>query len=84
MVQTALYEHRFWLQILGDHARFIFNTLSSVEKQDIQIAAYYIPTFDRLLEQSRSVQSEAEVGAISKQAYELTVEFRAFKLDLLQ
>jgi hypothetical protein len=22
---AALFEHRFWLQILGDHARFIFN-----------------------------------------------------------
>ncbi|MFF2090067.1 DUF2935 domain-containing protein [Paenibacillus sp. NPDC058174] len=83
MSQAALFENRFWLQILGDHARFIYNTLSPSEKQDIQIAAYYIPAFDQLLEQARSVSSEAEISNLNKQAYELTVEFRKFKLDLL-
>jgi len=84
LIQAALYENRFWLQIMGDHARFIFNTLSPAEKQDIQIAAYYIAAFDQLLEQARSANSDAEVNNLSKQAYELTVEFRLFKLDLLR
>ncbi|WP_412093651.1 DUF2935 domain-containing protein, partial [Peribacillus simplex] len=25
--KTARFEHRFWLQILGDHARFIHESL---------------------------------------------------------
>jgi len=36
--QSVLFEHRFWLQILGDHARFIFNSLSPVEKATIKEA----------------------------------------------
>ncbi|NOU92561.1 DUF2935 domain-containing protein [Paenibacillus sp. LMG 31456] len=28
MDQGALFVHRFWLQILGDHSSFIWNTLS--------------------------------------------------------
>lgn len=84
MTQSALYEHRFWLQILGDHARFIFNTLSTVEKQDIQLAGTYIQSYDRLLEQARQAKSEADSGSLSKQAYDLTEEFRTFKLDLLR
>lgn len=31
--KTAVFEHRFWLQILGDHARFIFNSLSPPKQQ---------------------------------------------------
>ncbi|MFC5471157.1 DUF2935 domain-containing protein [Cohnella suwonensis] len=83
MAQSALYEHRFWLQILGDHARFIFNALSPVEKQDIPMAAYYIQSFDQLLEQARKAKPDAEISPLTKQAYELTVKFRAFKLDML-
>jgi hypothetical protein len=33
MEEEALFEHRFWLQILGDHARFILNALSPKEKK---------------------------------------------------
>jgi hypothetical protein len=83
MVQSALFEHRFWLQILGDHARFIFNTLSPVEKQDIEMAASYIEAFDRLLEAARNIQSETELRALATQSHRLTENFRSFKLDLL-
>lgn len=34
--QVALFEHRFWLQVLGDHARFIFDTLSPQETEEIR------------------------------------------------
>lgn len=83
IIQSALYEHRFWLQILGDHARFILNTLSPVEQQDIQIASSYIEAYDQLLESARSITSELETEPLSAQAYNLTMNFRAFKLDLL-
>jgi hypothetical protein len=83
MSQSALFEHRFWLQILGDHARFIYNTLSPVEKQDIQLADSYIEGFDRLLEAARTIQAEIELGELATQAHLLTEDFRAFKLDLL-
>ncbi|MCM3634684.1 DUF2935 domain-containing protein [Paenibacillus camelliae] len=81
--QSALFEHRFWLQILGDHARFIFNTLSPVEQEDIRVAASYIEAFDQLLGAARTIQLESELHSLATQAHKLTEQFRAFKLDLL-
>lgn len=84
MDQSALFEHRFWLQILGDHGRFIFNTLSPKETKDIEAAQHFIQSYDHLLELARRANSESEAAEISRQAYPLTIEFRKFKLDLLQ
>jgi Protein of unknown function (DUF2935). len=84
LAQSEWYEHRFWLQILGDHARFIFHTLSPVETKDIKQASYYITAYDQLLEYARQSSSEADCQFISKQACELTTEFRTFKLAILE
>ena len=34
--QSGLFEHRFWLQIMGDHARFIFYSLAPSETKQIR------------------------------------------------
>jgi len=82
-IQSALYEHRFWLQILGDHARFILNTLSPIENQDVQAAGSYIEAFDQLLDVARNISAESDIGPLTVQAHRLTVNLRSFKLDLL-
>lgn len=84
MNDQALYEHRFWLQILGDHSRFILNTLSPLETQDAKTAETFIMSFDRLLEQARRAANAAEAAALNQPAYEWTVALRKFKLDLLE
>ncbi|MBB6633845.1 DUF2935 domain-containing protein [Cohnella thailandensis] len=84
MNDSPLFEHRFWLQILGDHARFLYHALSPAEKTDIQTAEAFIRSYDGLLEQARRAAAETEVSAISRQAYDLTLKFRDFKLDLLR
>lgn len=84
MDQTALFEHRFWLQILGDHARFILNTLSPKETQTIQSAQQFIQSFDRLLEFSRRALTEGELATLNQQALHLTNQLRLFKLDILK
>jgi hypothetical protein len=84
LAQSIMYEHRFWLQIMGDHARFITTSLSPSEAQDIQTAGTFIQAFDRLLDQARRSTSDADSGSISKHAYDLTIKFRTFKLDLLR
>lgn len=33
--EAASFEHRFWLQILGDHVRFINDSLAESEKDSI-------------------------------------------------
>lgn len=84
MNEQALYEHRFWLQILGDHGRFILSTLSPLEAQDVAKAQTFIAAFDRLLEQARRAAAGSDASALNQSAYEWTVALRKFKLDLLE
>ncbi|MCQ6559984.1 DUF2935 domain-containing protein [Paenibacillus mendelii] len=84
MSLTALFEHRFWLQILGDHSRFIYNALSPKEAEDIQRAQHFIQSFDRLLELSRAATSDATIKTLPQEALPLTSQLRLFKLNLLQ
>lgn len=79
----ALFEHRFWLQVLGDHARFIFNALSPKEKSDIAAAERFIADFDQLLQRARSTGAGADLTALNQAAREETGALRDFKLDLL-
>ena len=83
-VQGALFEHRFWLQILGDHARFIKNTLSPQETGRIEAAQEFIDEFDKLLEQARSMQTESGLGGLTRASLDQTNAFRTYKLDLLR
>lgn len=76
-------EHRFWLQIMGDHARFIFFSLAPNEVEYLQRAQDFIISFDQLLDQSRKQLTSQELSLINRQAYLLTCQFREFKLLLL-
>ncbi|OEH86904.1 hypothetical protein BHU72_01185 [Desulfuribacillus stibiiarsenatis] len=82
--QVALFEHRFWLQVLGDHARFIFDNLSPDEKEEIQKAHYFIYVFDQLLNKARTNLSEAAIMELNQEATLYAQEIRLFKLHLIQ
>jgi hypothetical protein len=82
--ETSLFEHRFWLQILGDHSRFILNALSPKESSEIQTAQQFILMFDTLLVKARQSIDPQEILSITTLAYEYTQELRQFKLYLLQ
>ncbi|MFH5184094.1 DUF2935 domain-containing protein [Paenibacillus sp. TAB 01] len=81
--QEAQFEHQFWLQILGDHARFIHNTLYPSEKKDIELSEQFIQQFDTLLEQSRGSLHPSQLSELNQEAYQATVRLRAYKLNLL-
>ncbi|MBB6444341.1 DUF2935 domain-containing protein [Bacillus benzoevorans] len=74
------FEHRFWLQILGDHARFIHEALAPVERQNIETAAQFIHIFDQLLSATDSEQP----AQLAVRAEEETLKLREFKLSLLR
>jgi hypothetical protein len=76
---AALFEHRFWLQVLGDHARFLHESLAPVEKEEIETANYFINTFDRLLGRVAST----DVVHLSMRADEEAKKIRQFKLELI-
>lgn len=81
---NALYEHRFWLQILGDHARFIRDTLSPLEKEEIDKAENFITIMDQLLEMSRQPLTGEKLQDLTKMAAKQTEKLRTFKLSLIK
>ncbi|PYI56215.1 DUF2935 domain-containing protein [Paenibacillus flagellatus] len=81
--QSALFEHRFWLQVLGDHSRFIRDALAPKEAAEIARAGQFVAVFDGLLERARKELAGAELATLNAEATARTSELRAFKLHLL-
>lgn len=78
--KAAKFEHGFWLQVLGDHARFIHDSLAPGEKEAIERANQFIQTFDQLLGRVQG----GDLIALSKKADEESKKLRAFKLHLIE
>jgi hypothetical protein len=83
--QESKFEHRFWLQILGDHARFMFNSFSPEEVEFINQAHYFIQASDHLLEEARKMESASQERwmEFAQHAYGLAEQLRQFKLHIL-
>lgn len=81
--ETTLMEHRFWLQVMGDHGRFIFFSLSPNEVEHLQRSQDFIISFDDLLNQVTNSSNKEELELISKQISQLILQFREYKLFLL-
>lgn len=65
----TLFEHQFWLQILGDHSRFILNALSPNEEAFIQKTNAFITLFDDLLAKSHDSPSQEDIEDLNREAY---------------
>ena len=83
-MKETLFEHQFWLQILGDHSRFIHDALSPDERDKVGLANYYIQVFDELLDQSRMQPNAERISKLTEQALNFAEEIRNFKLDLIR
>lgn len=81
---SAALENRFWLQVMGDHARFILGALQMQEREEAARAMNFVQRMDSLLEQARKPLSDSEWQRLSQEAYEQAWALRAFKLHLLQ
>ncbi|WP_028987081.1 DUF2935 domain-containing protein [Thermicanus aegyptius] len=82
--QSASFEHRFWLQILGDHSRFIFHSFSPKEVHLVQRAGHLLRTFDALLEDARRSLADEELVSLSWNSLRSAQELRDFKLELIK
>lgn len=82
-LKSAVYEHRFWLQVLGDHSRFIHDSLYPSEKSDIEKATFFIQHFDKLLAQVNSL-NDTNVISFSQLCEDATNKLRIFKLSLIK
>jgi hypothetical protein len=81
--EEALFELHFWLQILGDHSRFIHDSLAPSEVENIKIANAFIKEFDQLLLTSRQQLDEQLLRTLLHNANKASVEIRTFKLQML-
>jgi hypothetical protein len=82
--KSILFEHRFWLQVLGDHGRFILNALSPKETEKIEISNNFIAVFDRLLDRSRQNIRGKELDELTEEALNQGKRLRIFKLELIK
>lgn len=82
-IDVALSEHRFWLQIMGDHSRIIFYSLAPIESEYILTAQNFIILFNQLFEQTDMLSSLPELEELNRKAYEAVYRLREFKIELL-
>lgn len=78
--ENALFEHRFWLKILGDHAHFITDALAPKEKEEIDRAMYFIQKFDEL----KRKLGTTDLIAFANEANEAANAIRKFKLHIMR
>ena len=81
-VQHAIFEHRFWLEIMQNHAQFIHDALYPSE-EDIQRAHTYIYQFSQLLTYVPSLDDSNAVS-FSVSVDDNVEQFKQFKLRLLR
>jgi hypothetical protein len=82
--EIALFEHKFWLQVLGDHSRMLLNSFSPEETEDVKKARYFINLFDNLLSKARMDLPKDEIDDLTLVAYNAAQEIRNFKLGILK
>ncbi|MDQ0268635.1 DUF2935 domain-containing protein [Cytobacillus purgationiresistens] len=82
-IKSAAFEHQFWLQVLGDHSRFIRDSLYPSEKKDIELATEFVNYFDQLLNEARPV-SDANAIPLVDAAEDAVQQLKAFKLSILK
>ncbi|WP_407271972.1 DUF2935 domain-containing protein [Radiobacillus sp. PE A8.2] len=82
-LRSASFEHQFWLQILGDHSRFIRDSLYPKETEDIEQAKVFVNQFDQLLAQAKSIDDHNAI-AFTKKAEGLTEKLKAFKFSIMR
>ena len=82
-MKSAVFEHQFWLQVLGDHSRFIHDSLYPSEKEDISKAASFIHRFDQLLSQVSSL-NESNAISFTNNVEESVKDLRTFKLSIIK
>jgi hypothetical protein len=83
-VQTALFEQRFWFQVLGDHGRFIRDSLGPSEAEEIRSAKRFVTIFDGLLNQVQETVNTSMLSDITTQGLSAAMKLRGFKLHLLR
>lgn len=84
MFESAKFEHTFWLQILGDHSRFILSSLSQNEHKMIEKAREFKEFFDKSLNKARELKNIEESIQLASEVEVYVQAIKSFKLDILK
>ena len=82
-LKSAVFEHSFWLRILGDHSRFIHDSLYPSQKEDIAKAVYFIQHFDQLLIRVKAL-NESNAISFANAVEGVVKQLKAFKLSIIR
>ncbi len=80
--KVAAFEHEFWLQVMGDHARFLIDSFPVSEMDDVEVAKEFRHFYDRLLEDVRN--GVGDYVGFTREVKGLTDRFRDFKLSIVR
>lgn len=83
-LDQSAFELQFWLQILGDHSRFIHDSLAPSERSTIEKAMGFIKQFDDLLGRARQTEQQASWIDLAKQAQLAGKQLRELKLSIIK
>lgn len=83
-VSESAFEHRFWLQILGDHSRFIYNSLAPTENELLAIAGNFINVFDNLLQYVRTGIPPGSWTVFASRVMQAAASLKKFKLEIIR
>lgn len=82
--EEMAFELRFWLQILGDHARFIHDSLAPDEVANIETASGYKQLFDGLLAKAKGNLDTQALQTVAQETLKASEDIRKFKLSLIE
>lgn len=77
-------DNRFWLQVMGDYARFIITGLPSYDTEFLNRAQQFKTLFDGLLKRARSTLTDQQLQALNQEAYQATQDLRRFVLEIIR
>lgn len=84
MATENISDNQFWLQIMGDNARFILFALSHMETNEIETAQAFVSLFDSLLVSARDNLTGDQLQQLNQEAFHATQDFRKFILKVLR
>ncbi|MCM3742608.1 DUF2935 domain-containing protein [Sporosarcina luteola] len=82
--QQASNELQFWLQILGDHSRFIHDSLAPGQTAWIDTASAFIARFDKLLDRAKQTLDQPEMVSLASLSKTESEAIRELKLSILK
>lgn len=82
--REALDELHFWLQVLGDHGRFLHDSFAPDQSAWINVASTFIERFDKLLDRSKQTLDQAELLSLVSLSKMESEAIREFKLAIIK